>query len=289
VATAEGTALTSVDRALRLLEELARHGPLGATELANRTGCAKATAFRLARTLQARGFVVQNQDSSYRLGPRCLLLATGVHTSFDVRREALPAMEALREGAEKGDLDSQKLLAAMLEGGVTAREGPGVAANPREAFMWYEKAAQSGDKEALKRLGILYAVGRGAPKDPDKALDAFRRSGFDVDGYLERVARPNGKHPSKSIEAWMVAFFVDLNTRVSQYPRDAVRHGDSGTVILRVDTATRAVEVLGGTAPDALRAVVRETAARGLILLPPPDDAASAELKVDTTIDYRLH
>ncbi len=97
VATAEGTALTSVDRALRLLEELARHGPLGATELANRTGCAKATAFRLARTLQARGFVVQNQDSSYRLGPRCLLLATGVHTSFDVRREALPAMEALRD------------------------------------------------------------------------------------------------------------------------------------------------------------------------------------------------
>ena len=92
VATAEGTALTSVDRALRLLEELARSGPLGATELANRTGCAKATAFRLARTLQARGFVVQN-----RLGPRCLLLATGVHTSFDVRHEALPVMEALRD------------------------------------------------------------------------------------------------------------------------------------------------------------------------------------------------
>jgi DNA-binding IclR family transcriptional regulator len=97
VATAEGTALTSVDRALRLLEELARSGPLGATELANRTGCAKATAFRLARTLQARGFVVQKLDSSYRLGPRCLLLATGVHTSFDVRHEALPVMEALRD------------------------------------------------------------------------------------------------------------------------------------------------------------------------------------------------
>jgi DNA-binding IclR family transcriptional regulator len=97
VATAEGTALSSVDRALRLLEELARHGPLGATDLANRTGCAKATAFRLARTLQGRGFVVQNPDATYRLGPRCLLLATGVHASFDVRREALPAMEALRD------------------------------------------------------------------------------------------------------------------------------------------------------------------------------------------------
>ena len=103
--------LSSVDRALRLLDELAEHGPLGATELAHRTGCAKATAFRLARTLQARGFVVQNQDSTYRLGPRCLLLATGVHTSFDVRREALPAMEALRDETD------ETVQLTVLEGG----------------------------------------------------------------------------------------------------------------------------------------------------------------------------
>jgi DNA-binding IclR family transcriptional regulator len=85
--------LSSVDRALRLLDELAQHGPLGATELANRLGTAKATAFRLARTLQARGYVVQNADSSYRLGPRCLLLATGVHASLDLRRELMPVLE----------------------------------------------------------------------------------------------------------------------------------------------------------------------------------------------------
>ena len=47
--------------------------------------------------MQARGFVVQNPDSTYRLGPRCLLLASGVHASFDVRHEALPVMEALRD------------------------------------------------------------------------------------------------------------------------------------------------------------------------------------------------
>jgi DNA-binding IclR family transcriptional regulator len=88
-------ALSSVDRALRLLDELAEHGPLGATDLANRLGTAKATAFRLARTLQARGYVVQNPDSTYRLGPRCLLLATGVHASLDLRRDLLPVLEAL--------------------------------------------------------------------------------------------------------------------------------------------------------------------------------------------------
>ena len=88
--------LSSVDRALRLLDELAEHGPLGATELAHRLGTAKATAFRLARTLQARGYVVQNADSTYRLGPRCLMLATGVHASLDLRRDLLPVLDALR-------------------------------------------------------------------------------------------------------------------------------------------------------------------------------------------------
>jgi DNA-binding IclR family transcriptional regulator len=93
--------LSSVDRALRLLDELAEHGPLGATELANRLGTAKATAFRLARTLQARGYVVQNPDSSYRLGPRCLLLATGVHASLDLRRELLPVLEGLHAATDE--------------------------------------------------------------------------------------------------------------------------------------------------------------------------------------------
>lgn len=99
--TSAGTGLASVDRALRLLEELARGGDLGATELALRLGAAKATAFRLARTLQARGYVVQNPDATYRLGPRCMLLATGVHASLDMRRAVLPALEALHEATEE--------------------------------------------------------------------------------------------------------------------------------------------------------------------------------------------
>jgi len=93
--------LSSVDRALRLLDELAEHGPLGATDLANRLGTAKATAFRLARTLQARGYVVQNPDASYRLGPRCLLLATGVHASLDLRRDLMPVLESLHAATDE--------------------------------------------------------------------------------------------------------------------------------------------------------------------------------------------
>ena len=92
-----GGGLASVDRSLRLLEELARGGDLGVTELASRIGAGKATAHRLVKTLEARGYVVQNADSTYRLGPRCLYLAQGVEAGLDLRTAALPTLAGLRE------------------------------------------------------------------------------------------------------------------------------------------------------------------------------------------------
>jgi DNA-binding IclR family transcriptional regulator len=89
--------LASVDRSLRLLEELARSGDLGVTELAHRIGAAKATAHRLAKTLEARGYVVRNSNATYRLGPRCLYLARGAEASVDLRTAALPALLDLRD------------------------------------------------------------------------------------------------------------------------------------------------------------------------------------------------
>jgi hypothetical protein len=48
------------------------------------------------------------------------------------------------------------------------------------------------------------------------------------------------------------------------------------------------VELAGGTAPDSLKSLVRETAGRGLLLLPPPDEAAEQDVKAEFMIDYRL-
>jgi DNA-binding IclR family transcriptional regulator len=88
--------VTSVERALHLLEALAE-GPVGATELANRLGASKATAFRLARTLQGMGYVVQLPDARYRLGPRCLMLASWAFGNVDLRHELRWAEEELHE------------------------------------------------------------------------------------------------------------------------------------------------------------------------------------------------
>jgi hypothetical protein len=209
--------------------------------------------------------------------------------AYDWFRRGYPVagVKILREAAAAGDVDSQKFLAAVLESGVAAKEGPGVAADPREAFAWYEKAAQTGDQEALKRLGILYAVGRGTPRSPEKAIDAFRRGGIDVDAHA-RAAEKRGDRKTTAVEAWLIAFNVDLNARVAQYPRDALQRNESGTVILHIHTATRAIEVAGGTAPAGLRDIVRETAARGLILVPPPDEAANPGFEAEFVIVYRI-
>jgi DNA-binding IclR family transcriptional regulator len=91
----------SVGRALQLLEELAQEGSLGATDLAARLGTAKATAFRLARTLQGRGYVVQDPDATYRLGPSCLRLGDAARGGMDLRVGMRPILEALHAVTEE--------------------------------------------------------------------------------------------------------------------------------------------------------------------------------------------
>src|SRR6476620_5515906 len=50
-----------VDRTLDLLEALARIGPASLAALAESAGCTRTAGFRLLRTLQARGFAIQDE------------------------------------------------------------------------------------------------------------------------------------------------------------------------------------------------------------------------------------
>jgi predicted ArsR family transcriptional regulator len=60
---ADGSAgVQSVDRAITVLEILARSGGAGVSEVAADIGVHKSTAFRLLGALEARGLVEQNQD-----------------------------------------------------------------------------------------------------------------------------------------------------------------------------------------------------------------------------------
>jgi DNA-binding IclR family transcriptional regulator len=79
----------SVDRALTILELLARRGEAGVTELAGVLGVHKSTAFRLIATLEGHRLVEQTADrGSYRLGAGVLRLAGATAARLDVVQEA---------------------------------------------------------------------------------------------------------------------------------------------------------------------------------------------------------
>ena len=91
-----GATVQSVDRALSILELLARDGEAGVTEIAVELGVHKSTAFRLLATLEAHRLVEQDGDRGrYRLGVGNLRLAGATTARLDLVTEARPVCRQL--------------------------------------------------------------------------------------------------------------------------------------------------------------------------------------------------
>lgn len=100
----------SVDRALSILELLARSGEAGVTELADALGVHKSTAFRLMATLEGHGLVEQTEErGKYRLGVGLLRLAGATTARLDVVQEARPVCRKL--AADTGETVNVAVLA----------------------------------------------------------------------------------------------------------------------------------------------------------------------------------
>jgi DNA-binding IclR family transcriptional regulator len=92
----------SVDRALSILEILARRHDAGVTEIGKELGVHKSTAFRLLAALESHGFVEQTEDrGSYRLGFGIVRLAGAITAQLDLNRQGQDACERL--AADLGD------------------------------------------------------------------------------------------------------------------------------------------------------------------------------------------
>jgi DNA-binding IclR family transcriptional regulator len=86
----------SVDRAVTILEILARSGDVGVTELARELGVHKSTAFRLVAALERRDLVEQNAGrGKYRLGTGILRLAGATTSRLDLVQESRAVSRAL--------------------------------------------------------------------------------------------------------------------------------------------------------------------------------------------------
>ncbi|MFC6285389.1 IclR family transcriptional regulator [Nocardioides sp. GCM10027113] len=95
-AVAAASGVQSVDRALTILEVLARVGEAGVTEIADQLAVHKSTAFRLVATLEAHRLVEQTGDrGKYRLGVGVLRLAGATTARLDLVQEARPVCRQL--------------------------------------------------------------------------------------------------------------------------------------------------------------------------------------------------
>ena len=91
-----GHGVQSVDRALGILEVLARVGEAGVTEIAAELDVHKSTAFRLVATLEAHRLVEQTAERGrYRLGVGLLRLAGATTARLDLVQEARPLCRQL--------------------------------------------------------------------------------------------------------------------------------------------------------------------------------------------------
>lgn len=95
-ADAQGGGVQSVDRALQILEILARDGDAGVSEIAEEMGVHKSTVSRLVGSLVNRDMVRQNSErGKYRLGFGILRLASAIPGRLSVVHEAREVLEDL--------------------------------------------------------------------------------------------------------------------------------------------------------------------------------------------------
>jgi IclR family KDG regulon transcriptional repressor len=94
----DGYVVRAVVRAVELLELIrtSEGGSASLQELAGRSNLAKASAFRMLRTLEETGLAERIPGSDrYRLGVRCLEFGQAYLEQTDLRRDALPVMQRL--------------------------------------------------------------------------------------------------------------------------------------------------------------------------------------------------
>jgi len=119
-----------------------------------------------------------------------------------VPRDRSEGIRWLRRAVERGDVEAQAVLGSVLvdEGRTSQVEGVqflrlpasqgwtgaqntlgwaylngrGIAADQREAAIWWGLAARNGHVTAQSNLGLLYSSGRGVPKDLTEAIRWYR-------------------------------------------------------------------------------------------------------------------
>ena len=158
----EASGVQSVDRAITVLEILARRGEAGVSEVASEIDVHKSTAFRLLGALEVRGLVEQAGDrGKYRLGVGLIPLAGAVSDRLDVTRQGAAVCERL--AAEVGETVNVAVLQEQWAVNVGQARGP-------SAVSVHNWVGQLTPAHCTSSGKVLLAFA-----DPDRALPPLRR------------------------------------------------------------------------------------------------------------------
>ena len=80
----------------------------------------------------------------------------------------------MRVAAEQGHPMAQHGLGFMY------LEGECLEKDPRQAAVWFEKAANQGLAGSQTTLAMMYQEGNGVERDPEAARRWYQKAGFDV-------------------------------------------------------------------------------------------------------------
>jgi IclR family transcriptional regulator, KDG regulon repressor len=98
----DGPSVESVDRALRVLAELAEHGAgISLDDLAEAMALPKSSLHRTLAALRERGFAGQRDDGRYTIGSELLRIAFRFHDRMDVRLVWRPVLERVRDACDE--------------------------------------------------------------------------------------------------------------------------------------------------------------------------------------------
>jgi DNA-binding IclR family transcriptional regulator len=165
VGRGEASGVQSVDRAITVLEILARRGEAGVSEVAAEIEVHKSTAFRLLGALEGRGLVEQAGDrGKYRLGVGLIPLAGAVADRLDVARQGQAVCERL--AAEVGETVNVAVLQEQWAVNVGQARGPSAVST----HNWVGQLTPLHCTSSGKVL-LAYAVAA----DPTRPLPALRR------------------------------------------------------------------------------------------------------------------
>lgn len=160
--TGTGNGVQSVDRAMTVLEILARTGGSGVSEIAETMGVHKSTASRLLNALDHRGMIQQHPErGKYQLGFGILRLAAAIPGKLSLVQEARPVLQGLAD--EFGETTNLAVLRSNYAVNVDQAMGPSAVATHDWIGNLTPVHATASGKIFLANL---------EPAERDKLLDA---------------------------------------------------------------------------------------------------------------------